>query len=113
MAGSEGTLAMITEITLRTVDLPKVKALLQLEFSSIEDTARAVPLIVESGAAACEMMDEKLLEMAVDALPQYADIFPEKTSRQVRQSCIGFLGKIVDCCKWNKGKSTRCREYQN
>ncbi|MHC4213723.1 MAG: FAD-linked oxidase C-terminal domain-containing protein, partial [Planctomycetota bacterium] len=76
LAGSEGTLAVFTKITLRTVPLPPAKALLQLEFDSIRQAADTVPTIVETGASACEMMDKTLIEMAHKALPQYRDILP-------------------------------------
>jgi FAD/FMN-containing dehydrogenase/Fe-S oxidoreductase len=76
LAGSEGTLAIFTKITLRTVTVPAAKALLQLEFDSFAKMARAVPIIVDSGAATCELMDKTLLDLAVDALPEYRDILP-------------------------------------
>jgi anaerobic glycerol-3-phosphate dehydrogenase C subunit len=76
LAGSEGTLAIFTEITLRTVELPPARGLLQLEFDSLEKAAQAVPIIVDSGASACELMDRTLLGMAREALPEYRDILP-------------------------------------
>ena len=76
MAGSEGTLAIFTKITLRTVDVPKAKGLVQIEFASLENMAKAVPIIVDSGAAACELMDQALTKMAVDAYPAYKDVLP-------------------------------------
>lgn len=76
MAGSEGTLAIFTKIKLRTVELPKTKVLLQLEFDSLEKMTKAVPVIVDTGASACELMDKTLLDMARDALPQYKDLLP-------------------------------------
>ena len=76
LAGSEGTLAIFTKITLRTVAAPPAKALLQLEFNSLEMMARAVPIIVDSGASACELMDKTLIDMAIENLPQYRDILP-------------------------------------
>jgi len=76
MAGSEGTLAIFTQIKLRTVDVPACKALLQLEFDSIDAMARAVPVVVDSGGSACELMDKSLLEMAAEAFPAERDIFP-------------------------------------
>ncbi|MHC4624225.1 MAG: FAD-binding and (Fe-S)-binding domain-containing protein, partial [Planctomycetota bacterium] len=75
-AGSEGTLAIFTKIGLRTVELPAAKGLLQLEFDSLEKAAEAVPIIVDSGASACELMDRTLIDMARGALPQYRDILP-------------------------------------
>lgn len=76
LAGSEGTLAVFTRITLRTVDVPACKALLQIEFDSIDQMARAVPVIVECGASTCELMDRAVLKMAAESLPAYRDIFP-------------------------------------
>lgn len=76
LAGSEGTLAVFTSITLRTVPLPKVKGLLQLEFDSLDSMARAVPTIMKTDPAACELMDQALVNMAIDQLPQYRDILP-------------------------------------
>ena len=76
LAGSEGTLAIFRKIALRTVALPAAKALLQLEFDSLEKMAKAVPVIVEAGASACELMDKALIDLALDALPEYRDVLP-------------------------------------
>jgi FAD/FMN-containing dehydrogenase/Fe-S oxidoreductase len=76
LAGSEGTLAIFTKIRLRTVPVPAAKGLLQLEFDSLQKMARAVPIIIKAGVTACELMDKTLIELAIDALPQYRDILP-------------------------------------
>jgi FAD/FMN-containing dehydrogenase len=74
LAGSEGTLAVFTEITLRTVDVPDVSAVVQLEFDSLEKMVTAVPLIVDCGADACELMGKELIKIAREAFGQYRDI---------------------------------------
>ncbi|MBN2137148.1 MAG: anaerobic glycerol-3-phosphate dehydrogenase subunit C [Sedimentisphaerales bacterium] len=76
MAGSEGTLATFTKITIRTVPVPAAKGLLQLEFDSLADMAGAVPTVVDSGVSACEMIDKNLIDMAFESLPEYRDILP-------------------------------------
>jgi len=76
LAGSEGTLAIFTKIVLRTVTVPAAKALLQLEFDSLEKMAEAAPIIVGTGVSACELMDKRLIEMAHEALPEYRDVLP-------------------------------------
>jgi len=76
MASSEGTLAIFTKITLRTVPVPVSKGLLQLEFDSLEQMARAVPMIVDSGVSTCELMDKNLIDLAIKALPEYRDLLP-------------------------------------
>jgi len=70
LAGSEGTLAIFTKITIRTVTVPPAKALLQFEFGSLERAAQAVSIIVDSGASVCELMDKTLIDMAIEALPE-------------------------------------------
>jgi len=97
LAGSEGTLAIFTRITLRTVALEPTKGLLRLDFDSLEKMTQAVPIIVDSGASACELMDRTLIDMAFEALPEYRDILPAgaaavllvehigETERQVRE----------------------------
>jgi len=76
LAGSEGTLAIFTKITLKTVEIPSAKALLQLEFDSLAKMAKAAPIIVKSGASACELMSKAVIEMAYEALPEYRDVLP-------------------------------------
>lgn len=76
LVGSEGTLAIFTSVTLRTVPLPAVKGLLQLEFDSFDSMAKVVPTIVDTNPVACELMDRSLVNLAIDQLPQYRDILP-------------------------------------
>jgi FAD/FMN-containing dehydrogenase/Fe-S oxidoreductase len=76
LVGSEGTLAVFTSITLRTVPLPAAKGLLQLEFDSFDSMAKVVPTIVDTNPVACELMDRSLINLAIDQLPQYRDILP-------------------------------------
>lgn len=76
MAGSEGTLAIFTEITLRTVEIPACRGLVQFEFDSFGNMAKAVTRITDAGAAACELMDQRLMTMARQAYPRYADVLP-------------------------------------
>ncbi len=76
MAGSEGTLAIFSEITLRTVVIPKYKALVQFEFDCLDTMARAVPLLTDYGPSACELMDQRLMSMARQAYPKYRDALP-------------------------------------
>jgi FAD/FMN-containing dehydrogenase/Fe-S oxidoreductase len=80
LTGSEGTLAILTKITLRTVPIVPAEGLLQLEFDSLQKMAKAVPIIVKSGASACELMDRTLIELALKASPEYRDILPTKAA---------------------------------
>jgi len=59
LVGSEGTLAVITELTLRLLPRPEALATLNAFFFSLEDAAAAVQGLLASGIrpVACEFMD--------------------------------------------------------
>ena len=76
LAGSEGTLCIFTRITLRTVPVPAAKGILRLQFKSLSKMADAVPIIVDTGADACELLDKTLIKMALEAYPDYRDALP-------------------------------------
>jgi FAD/FMN-containing dehydrogenase/Fe-S oxidoreductase len=95
LAGSEGTLAIFTSITLRTVPLPAAKGLLQLEFDSLDSMARAVPTIMKTHPTACELMDQSLIDMAVDQLPHYRDILPAGAAAVLLIEHVGESGAQV------------------
>ena len=76
LVSSEGTLAVFTKIALRTVPIPHENALLLFEFNSLNKMAQAVPIIVDTGASMCELMDKILINMALEGFPEYSDILP-------------------------------------
>jgi glycolate oxidase len=59
LVGSEGTLAIITEIVLRLIPLPPARATLLAEFRSIEDAVEAVTKLIQLSVvpAAIELID--------------------------------------------------------
>ncbi len=68
MCGSEGTLGIITEITVRLVPLPSAKATLQATFSDLDDAAKTVSAIIGSGIVptTLELMDRVILDVIGD-----------------------------------------------
>ncbi len=76
ISGSEGTLAVVGEATLRLVRRPKVKALMQLHFATIDDSARAAAAAFRMNPAACELMDAALADVARKAYPHYSKALP-------------------------------------
>jgi len=69
LAGSEGTLAFTTEITLQLDRIPpKYSALVAAHFSSIEDCMLAVVPSMESDLYTCEMMDKIILDCTKQSL---------------------------------------------
>jgi FAD/FMN-containing dehydrogenase/Fe-S oxidoreductase len=63
LVGSEGTLALFTEATLRTVPLPGGQSVALVGFASLDDALRAAQLAQGTGPAACELLDRRLLSL--------------------------------------------------
>lgn len=68
--GSEGTLGMVTEITLRVVPQPETTQTLLVTFNQLDDTAEAVSDIIGSGIlpVSMELMDQMTLNAIEDAV---------------------------------------------
>ncbi len=66
LVGSEGTLGIITKIILRLIPLPRHKKLMLAAFNSIEDSARTVAKIFQSGItpSALELMEKSAMQAA-------------------------------------------------
>ena len=64
LVGSEGTLALFTEATLRTIPLPGGRAIVLLGFASLEAALRGVERTLPTGPSACELIDRRLLSLA-------------------------------------------------
>src|SRR5207244_4048677 len=64
LVGSEGTLALFTEATLRTVPLAGGRSLVLLGFAGLDTALQAVQQILPTGPVACDLMDRRLLSLA-------------------------------------------------
>ncbi|MDN3666936.1 FAD-binding and (Fe-S)-binding domain-containing protein [Algibacter miyuki] len=63
LAGSEGTLAFTTEITLQLDDLPPSKNIMVAgHFTSIEESMEAVVIAMKHNLYTCELMDKTILD---------------------------------------------------
>jgi FAD/FMN-containing dehydrogenase/Fe-S oxidoreductase len=64
LAGSEGTLAIVTEATVRLEPRPATKAMALLEYGSLGDAMADVAAVLEHDPAAVEVLDDVLLDLA-------------------------------------------------
>ena len=64
IVGSEGTLGLVLEVTVRLVPLPKATALCVVHFDDDLDALRAVPGILEHGPSAVELLDRGVMREA-------------------------------------------------
>ncbi|MCA9269036.1 MAG: FAD-binding oxidoreductase, partial [Planctomycetales bacterium] len=76
LVGSEGTLALITEATVRTQPLPGARGVALLFFDRLEAAATASLQIPPLGAVACDLMDRRLLSIAREADARYERLIP-------------------------------------
>jgi FAD/FMN-containing dehydrogenase/Fe-S oxidoreductase len=62
LVGSEGTLAVTLEATLRLVEIPRAKVMLVIEFAGLLDALACVPAILAHGPSAVEVIDQYVLD---------------------------------------------------
>lgn len=71
MCGSEGTLGLITEVTLNLVETPKMTGLAVVHFNELRAALDAVPVMLEVEPTAIELLDSYGLALVKNA-PHYA-----------------------------------------
>lgn len=71
LTGSEGTLAIVTEITVRVLPLPESTATLLAVFDSVSDAARCVSAVIAEGIvpSSLEMMDAPVMQAVEQSMP--------------------------------------------
>ena len=69
VAGSEGTLALITRAKLRTIPIPASQAVVLLPFRRLSEAAEFVPELLDAGLSlsSCDLLDRRSLHLARDA----------------------------------------------
>jgi len=71
LTGSEGTLAVMTEATLKLVTKPTRTALAVVHFDNVVEACAAIPDILETNPSASELLDRQMLALA-RAQPEWA-----------------------------------------
>ncbi|MBM3999340.1 MAG: FAD-binding protein [Planctomycetes bacterium] len=74
--GSEGTLGLIVEATVRTSPIPRHRGLVLLFFDRLDNAARAALEIAQMGASTCDLMDRRLLTIARETEPRFESLLP-------------------------------------
>lgn len=78
LTGTQGTLAMTVEATVRTEPIPKHRGVLLLFFHRLEFAARCALRATEHGLVACDLMDRRMLEIARETESRFADVLPRE-----------------------------------
>jgi len=66
LAGSEGTLAVVTEATVSLETVPETKSVTLLTYESVVDAVSDVPHVLDHDPAAVELIDDTLIDLAGD-----------------------------------------------
>lgn len=93
LVGSEGTLALITEATVRTQPLPNARGVVLLFFDRLEAAATAALQVPSLGAVACDLMDRRLLSIAREADVRYDALIPAGAEAML---LVEFHGEGMD-----------------
>jgi FAD/FMN-containing dehydrogenase/Fe-S oxidoreductase len=76
LVGSEGTLALFTEATLKTVPLPGGTSVVLLGFDSLDNALKASRLAESDSPSACELLDRRLISLARSSVAESANLLP-------------------------------------
>jgi len=96
LVGSEGTLALITEATVRTQELPKFRGVTLLFFDRLDAAAAAALQVPPLGAVACDLMDRRLLSIARESDVRYDTLLPASAEAML---LVEFHGEQLDAVR--------------
>ena len=77
LAGSEGTLALILDMTFETLPVPPSRSLVLLLFSGLDPAFEAALEILRFRPTVCDLMDRRHLSLARESDPQLENLIPE------------------------------------
>lgn len=116
--GSEGTLGVVTEITLKINPKPPLSATATAAFEHLEDAGKAVSEIMHSGIlpSALEIVDQQTLVVINQNtdlnLPEVEAILVAETDGYTREETVYQMNKIMDIFKKNHASSVKQAETQ-
>ncbi len=109
MVGSEGTLGIIVEATLKFVPIPKFRCLGVANFNKLEEAGNAIAQIMASGAqpSLLELMDNiaiTAVNKAMDmGLPDVEAILMFEADGMVKEAVEFEIAKMKEVCEENNG----------
>lgn len=109
IVGSEGTLGIVVEATLKLVSLPKYRCLAIAKFDKLEDAGNTISGIMASGAqpSMLELMDHIGIAAVNKALnldlPNVAAILLFEADGMVKEAVDFEIEKMKEICKNNQG----------
>ncbi len=90
LVGSEGTLAMFTSATLKTVASPAHRGAMLISFATLEGAVRAVSNITLDRPSACDLLDRRLLTLARETDSRFERLLPASAEAALLVEHVGF-----------------------
>ncbi len=78
MVGTQGTLGILIDATLRTEPIPAQRGVVLLFFHRLDSAARGGVKALRHGLVACDLMDRRLLQIARDTDQRFAEVLPRE-----------------------------------
>ncbi|MCO8124301.1 FAD-binding protein [Stieleria sp. TO1_6] len=79
LVGTQGTLAVVVDATVRTEAIPTHRGVLMLFFHRLESAARCAVRSLQYGPVACDLMGRRLLGIARETERQFESVLPRET----------------------------------
>lgn len=77
-AGTQGTLGVMVDATVRTELIPAHRGVVLLFFRRLDSAMRAAVAALDHGPIACDVMDRRLLQIAREGEKRFADLVPRE-----------------------------------
>src|SRR5690606_2673675 len=88
IAGSEGTLAFVTEAKLRVMPIPAYKRLIAIRYATFDDALKSAELLVAADPSAIETVDDTILALARE------DVIWERVSHLLQEPADSYTAAI-------------------
>ncbi|TWU12314.1 Anaerobic glycerol-3-phosphate dehydrogenase subunit C [Symmachiella macrocystis] len=95
LVGSEGTLGLFTAATLHTSPLPAHRGAVLIVFGQLESALRAVQAVAPQQPSACDLLDRRVLSLARDSHPRFADMIPTTGEAALLVEQTGFTSRQI------------------
>ncbi|WP_324664404.1 FAD-binding and (Fe-S)-binding domain-containing protein [Haloarcula sediminis] len=95
LAGSEGTLAVVTEATVSLEPLPETKSVALLTYDSVVEAVSDVQHVLDHDPAAVELIDDVLIDLAADTT-EFADVVARLPDRTRAALLVEFYAEDDD-----------------
>lgn len=96
-AGTQGTLGVLVDATLRTEAIPNHRGVVLLFFHRLDSATRSAVTALQYGLIACDVMDRRLLQIARESHRQFADVVPREAEAAMLIEIQGdSLGDLSD-----------------